>query len=82
MTLLLEVFDNKGDMFEVRPDVAKNLVLLNGWSLSKAGSIANIWNNFPATTTTVTVVVPEVHVAEPVTDEFVEPKSIVADISL
>lgn len=31
--MLLPVYDAKGEMFEVRPDVAKRLVVSEGWSM-------------------------------------------------
>jgi hypothetical protein len=33
MTLLFTVYDTHGEPFEVRPDLAKNLVIGHGWSL-------------------------------------------------
>lgn len=33
MTLLFTVYDTHGEPFEVRPDLAKNLVIGHGWSM-------------------------------------------------
>lgn len=41
MTLLFTVYDTHGEPFEVRPDLAKSLVIGHGWSMEpKAAPIS------------------------------------------
>lgn len=50
MTMLFEVYDPKGVMFEVTPAKAKQLIIVNGWSPTKPGTAAT-----PATAATLFV---------------------------
>jgi hypothetical protein len=39
-TMLMMVYDKQGEPFEVRPDVAKKLVIEQGWNMGKAVAAA------------------------------------------
>lgn len=45
--MLMSVYDSKGEMFEVRPDRAKALVIEQGWSL-EAPSVPDDMSLFTA----------------------------------
>lgn len=64
MSLLLEVFDLNGDMFEVIPSVAKSLVINHGWSLEKtvASNAISEWK----------VVVEKITAEDPVEEPIVD----------
>lgn len=40
--MLMSVYDSKGEMFEVRPDRAKALVIEQGWSLEAPSDPADM----------------------------------------
>lgn len=45
--MLIQVFDHAGVLFEVRPDVAKRLVIMEGWTMENPKLLTG---NHPAET--------------------------------